>query len=52
MSKEWGMHGDFKPGTAKLSRVGDDGDDGAIGVLISNTHHQDGTGLRRHPQVE
>ena len=50
--KEWGTHGDFKGRAAKLSRVRDDGNDGAIGIAISDTHNQDGTGLRRHSEVE
>jgi hypothetical protein len=50
--KEGGTHGDFKGRAAKLSRVRDDGNDGAIGIAISDTHNQDGTGLGRHPEVE
>ena len=52
MLKEWGTHGDFKGRAAKLSLMGDDGDNSAIGIAISNTHDQDGTSLRRHPEVE
>jgi hypothetical protein len=47
-----GTHGNFKGRAAKLSRMGDDGDNSAIGIAISNTHDQDGTSLRRHPEVE